>query len=106
MRSASRSTTRATAATCRARRCVDARTHGVTQYSANLAYAGESGALNEHFSDVFGSLVKQYTLKQTAARADWLLGAGLLGRCVNGVAVRSMKAPGTAYDDKLLGKDP
>ena len=81
-------------------------THGVTQYSAGLAYAGESGALNEHFSDVFGSLVKQYTLKQTAARADWLLGAGLLGRRVNGVAVRSMKAPGTAYDDKLLGKDP
>ena len=30
----------------------------------------------------------------------------LLARRVNGVAVRSMKAPGTAYDDKLLGKDP
>jgi len=81
-------------------------THGVTQYSAALAYAGESGALNEHFSDVFGSLVRQHALKQTTAKADWLLGAGLLTPRVNGVAVRSMKAPGTAYDDKLLGKDP
>ena len=81
-------------------------THGVTQYTAALAYSGESGALNEHFSDVLGILVKQYALKQSAAKADWLVGAGLLTSRVNGVAVRSMKAPGTAYDDKLLGKDP
>src|SRR6266516_3908151 len=66
-------------------------THGVTQYTANLAYSGESGALNEHFSDVFGILVKQYALKQSAAKADWLVGAGLLAARVNGVAVRSMK---------------
>ena len=38
-------------------------------------------------------------LKQTAAKADWLIGAGLLAPGVNGVALRSMKAPGTAYDD-------
>jgi Zn-dependent metalloprotease len=81
-------------------------THGVTQYTAALAYSGESGALNEHFSDVFGILVKQYALEQTAAKSDWLIGAGLLTKRVNGVAVRSMKAPGTAYDDKLLGRDP
>ena len=41
-------------------------THGVTQYTANLAYSGQSGALNESLSDVFGSLVKQYALQQTA----------------------------------------
>jgi Zn-dependent metalloprotease len=57
-------------------------------------------------SDVFGSLVKQYALKQTADQADWLIGAGLLAPNVNGVALRSMKAPGTAFDDPLLGKDP
>ena len=57
-------------------------------------------------SDVFGSLVKQYTLGQTAAEADWLIGAGLLAPAVNGMALRSMKAPGTAYDDDVLGKDP
>lgn len=82
-------------------------THGVTQYEAGLAYRGQSGALNESFSDVFGSLVKQWNKKQTAAKADWLIGAGLLKKSVNGVALRSMKAPGTAYDDPLFGgKDP
>lgn len=81
-------------------------THGVTQYEANLNYSQQSGALNESMSDVFGSLVKQYNLKQTAAEADWLIGQGLLASGVNGIALRSMKAPGTAYDDPILGKDP
>lgn len=80
--------------------------HGFTQYSANLTYFGQPGALNESVSDVFGSLVKQYTLDQTADEADWLIGAGLLAPRVSGVALRSMKAPGTAYDDDVLGKDP
>ncbi|GAA2137191.1 M4 family metallopeptidase [Kitasatospora kazusensis] len=81
-------------------------THGVTQYSAGLDYQGQSGALNESVSDVFGSLVKQYALRQPAADADWLIGAALLAPGVQGVALRSMKAPGTAYDDPRLGKDP
>ncbi|MEU2731386.1 M4 family metallopeptidase [Streptomyces griseoviridis] len=81
-------------------------THGVTQYTANLTYFGQPGALNESLSDVFGSLIKQYTLGQTATEADWLIGAGLLAPRVTGVALRSMKAPGTAYDDDVLGKDP
>ncbi|WP_406449919.1 M4 family metallopeptidase [Streptomyces sp. NBC_00876] len=80
--------------------------HGLTQYTANLSYYGQSGALNESVSDVFGSLVKQYSLGQTAEQADWLIGAGLLAPRVQGVALRSMKAPGTAYDDDVLGKDP
>lgn len=82
-------------------------THGVTQHTANLAYYGQSGALNESLSDVFGSLVKQYALGQSADRADWLIGAGLLGPAIDkGSALRSMKEPGTAYDDDVLGKDP
>ncbi|MFF7973299.1 M4 family metallopeptidase [Streptomyces sp. NPDC007905] len=81
-------------------------THGVTQHTANLTYFGQSGALNESVSDVFGSLIKQYALGQTAAEADWLIGAGLLAPRVTGTALRSMKAPGTAYDDDVLGKDP
>ncbi|MCX0243754.1 M4 family metallopeptidase [Streptomyces drozdowiczii] len=80
--------------------------HGLTQYTANLSYYGQSGALNESVSDVFGSLVKQYSLGQTADQADWLIGEGLLAPRVQGVALRSMKAPGTAYDDDVLGKDP
>jgi Zn-dependent metalloprotease len=81
-------------------------THGVTGSEANLTYQDQPGALNESISDVFGSLVKQYALKQTAASADWLIGAELLAKGVKGVALRSMKAPGTAYDDPTLGKDP
>jgi len=80
-------------------------THGVTGSEANLTYQGQSGALNESISDVFGSLVKQYKLKQTADQADWLIGAGILAKGIQGVALRSMKAPGTAYDDPKLGKD-
>ncbi|MGD1225207.1 M4 family metallopeptidase [Streptomyces krungchingensis] len=81
-------------------------THGVTQYTANLTYFGQPGALNESMSDVFGSLIKQYTLGQTTAEADWLIGAGLLAPRVTGTALRSMKEPGSAYDDDVLGKDP
>jgi Zn-dependent metalloprotease len=81
-------------------------THGVTQYEAALEYEGQAGALNESFSDVFGSLVKQYSLNQTADKADWLIGAGLFGRKVKGIALHSMKEPGTAYNDPILGKDP
>ena len=81
-------------------------THGVTEREANLEYRDQPGALNESFSDVFGSLVKQRKLGQTAAEADWLIGAGLFTPSVHGVALRSMKAPGTAYDDPVLGKDP
>ncbi|MFE5585264.1 M4 family metallopeptidase [Kitasatospora sp. NPDC056531] len=81
-------------------------THGVTQFTAGLEYQDQPGALNESVSDVFGSLVKQYALRQNAADADWLIGAGLLAPGIQGVALRSMKAPGTAYDDPQLGKDP
>ncbi len=81
-------------------------THGVTQHEADLIYFGEAGALNESFSDVFGSLVKQRINNQTADRADWLIGVGLFTDKVKGEGIRSMKAPGTAYDDPVLGKDP
>ncbi|MFJ7287653.1 M4 family metallopeptidase [Curtobacterium sp. NPDC098951] len=80
--------------------------HGVTQYTADLTYEGQSGALNESISDVFGSLVAQYARRQSADQASWLIGEGLFTPAVHGVALRSMKAPGTAYDDPVLGKDP
>lgn len=81
-------------------------THGVTQNEANLTYFVQPGALNESMSDVFGSLVKQYQRGQTAAQADWIIGEGLFTPNVNGVGIRSMKSPGTAYDDPVIGKDP
>jgi Zn-dependent metalloprotease len=81
-------------------------THGVTAAEANLDYENEPGALNESFSDVFGSLVKQWSKNQAADQADWLIGEGLFTPKVKGMALRSMKSPGTAYDDPVLGKDP
>jgi Zn-dependent metalloprotease len=70
-------------------------THGVTQYAVpgGLVYEGQSGALNESISDVFGSVVKQWTLKQSAEQADWLIGAGIMAPSV-GKALRSMADPG------------
>lgn len=78
-------------------------THAVTQFTCNLEYHGQSGALNESMSDVFGSMVKQYALRQHVRAADWLIGDGILGPVVPGVALRSLKAPGTAYlgDDQV-----
>jgi Zn-dependent metalloprotease len=81
-------------------------THGVTQHTANLNYFSQSGALNEHFSDVFGAVITQYVKGQTADEADWLVGDEIMGPSLYGEALRSMKAPGTAYDNPLLGKDP
>jgi len=80
-------------------------THGVTQYEADLVYEDMPGALNEHFSDVFGVLVKQYARKTQAEKADWLIGKGIFAKGIKGRALRSMKAPGTAFDDPLIGKD-
>lgn len=80
--------------------------HGVTESEAGLVYYNQSGALNESLSDVFGVLTRQFLFRQTAEQADWLIGADLLTDKVQGVALRSMANPGSAYDDPVLGKDP
>ncbi len=80
--------------------------HGVTEHVAGLEYHVQPGALNESMSDVFGSLVKQWSLRQTADQADWLVGAEVFTPGVEADALRSMKAPGTAYDNDDFGKDP
>ncbi len=80
--------------------------HGVVQFSGGLVYQDQSGALNESFADVFGALSVQYSKSQSAAEADWLIGNEILGSDIQGEALRSMKAPGLAYDDPILGKDP
>ena len=54
-------------------------THGVTQFSARLAYANEAGGLNESMSDVFGSMYRQWRGKQTVNAADWLIGKEIMG---------------------------
>lgn len=81
-------------------------THAVTEYSTGLVYRDQSGALNESMSDVFASCAKQRLLGQTATDADWLIGEGIFKPSVQGRALRDMAAPGTAYDDPTLGRDP
>lgn len=80
-------------------------THGVVQSEANLRYWYQSGALNESFADIFGTLIKQRSLGQDVKAADWLVGANIvIGK---GYALRSLKAPGTAFKGHpLLGDDP
>ncbi|KAK4162352.1 M4 family metallopeptidase [Cladorrhinum sp. PSN259] len=81
--------------------------HGITQHTSPLEYKKQSGALNESLSDVFGSMVKQYALNQTAAEADWLMGEGVILPGHAGMALRSLKAPGTAYIlPGNAGRDP
>ena len=80
--------------------------NGVVQATANLAYWGQSGALSNSIATVFAVLVKQYALHQTVSSASWLLGEGLLRPGIKGRALQCLAAPGTAYDDPILGKDP
>lgn len=80
-------------------------THGVVQYECNLVYKDEAGALNESCADIFGIMIKQKTLNQDVKASDWLIGENvLLG---DQYALRSLKAPGTAYrNHPELGNDP
>ncbi|MDX1363920.1 M4 family metallopeptidase [Arenibacter latericius] len=73
-------------------------THGITQFLGNLEYKGQSGALNEHFSDVFATVIKQLYLAQDISEADWLIGDTVVADGFPGKAIRSMSAPGTANE--------
>lgn len=81
-------------------------THAVTEHSAGLIYQDQPGALNESVSDVFAACLKQRLLGQTPAEADWLIGEGIFVEGIRARALRDMAAPGTAYDDPALGRDP
>lgn len=62
-------------------------THGLTSFTANLNYSGESGAMNEGFSDIFGTAIEFYA---RPGKADWLIGGDFS-------TIRSMSNP-NAYD--------
>lgn len=63
-------------------------THGVTQFTANLDYQDESGALNESYSDIFGTAIEFYA---KPASADYLIGEEIT---VNAnTALRNMQNP-------------
>jgi len=80
-------------------------THGVTENEANLNYENQAGALNESFSDIFGIMIKQRFNNQDVKKSDWLIGEKVM--IGPKYALRSMKAPGTAYiNHPELGTDP
>ncbi|MFH2141364.1 MAG: M4 family metallopeptidase [Bacteroidota bacterium] len=70
-------------------------THGLTSYTADLIYQDESGALNEAFSDIFGTSVEFYA---KPSLANWLIGEDI------GETFRSLQDP-NAYGlpDTYLG---
>ena len=57
--------------------------HGLTSFTSNLTYSGESGAMNEGFSDIFGTAIEFYA---RPANADWLIGGDFY-------IIRSMSNP-------------
>jgi thermolysin len=59
-------------------------THGVTASEANLTYQGQSGALNESYSDVFAAMVDA---------GDWLIGEDSWTPGTPGDALRNMADP-------------
>jgi Zn-dependent metalloprotease len=63
-------------------------THAVTQFSAGLVYQGESGAMNESFSDIFGVSIEFYAAKDTK-NDIWMLGDELYSHG----SLRSMSNP-------------
>ena len=71
--------------------------HGLTQYTAGLIYSGESGALNEAFSDILGAMAERYWYGESTAATGlntWKIGE-LAYTPTNGTgdALRYMNAP-------------
>lgn len=70
-------------------------THAVTSSESNLVYQGESGALNEAISDIFGTVVEY---KYQPSKADYLIGEDIYTPSVSGDALRSMSNPTASGD--------
>lgn len=71
--------------------------HGLTDYESNLIYQGESGALNEAYSDILGISVDFFA---NPSGANWLLGDGIIP---SGGAFRSMSNPNQYSDPDTYG---
>ena len=75
-------------------------THGVTQHSLQLVYAGDAGGLNESISDCFGSMFRQWQGKQNVNKADWLIGHDILGPAAKAkgyTCLRDMASPAASH---------
>lgn len=81
-------------------------THGVVQYTANLVYADEPGALNESFSDVASVQIEQWVRGQTVDQADWWIGGEILLPQVGAKGIRTFTADKAFENNAYLGTDP
>jgi len=73
-------------------------THGVTQFTADLVYKDQSGALNESFSDIFGVLINNWHPVggfRKMDEFDWQIGRGL-GK--DGKPLRDLSDPAVTGD--------
>lgn len=77
-------------------------THGIISFSCGLKYENQSGALNESLCDCFAAMAEQWYAQMKSLNADWLAGEGIIRPGVKGVALRSLKEPGTAYNDPVM----
>lgn len=80
-------------------------THGVVQHTCNLIYEDEPGALNEHFADVMGLLIKQWHLGQTVEQADWVVGGEIMAPGLGVAGLRTFKAEKAFENHPVLGTD-
>ena len=78
-------------------------THGFTQFTSNLIYLNESGAINESFSDVWGELVDLGNgAGSDGSSVRWLLGEDIPGFG----AIRDMQnPPGFGDPDRIGGPE-
>lgn len=77
--------------------CGHEMTHGVTERTANLTYASESGALNESMSDIFGAMVEAYS-DGVVSGDTWKIGEDAYTPGTAGDALRLMDNPNAVGD--------
>ena len=78
--------------------CGHEMTHGVTERTANLTYAKESGALNESWSDILGAMVELYARRRNATSDTWKIGEQAYTPNTAGDALRHMDDPHAVGD--------
>jgi thermolysin len=85
--------------------CGHEMTHGVTERTANLTYSGESGALNESMSDVFGAMVELYARGGSPTADTWKIGEQAYTPGTAGDALRYMDDPHKAPNNGFTADD-
>lgn len=98
-------------------------THGVVQYTANLVYQDQPGALNEHFADVFGEIVQHWSNRNNASRPEfsdpwslskeeqetkgiWYMGGDIILPTVGVKGIRTFTEDRAYVNNRFLGTDP